>query len=102
MREVVRKKEVEELLGCKITEERFQKALEYATHKQAYIYKTEKRPIVLSHWYLVMLTEEYVRNLAFEEFTLDLCGTLADMEKEHSTKKSEHSTDIHIVTVSAL
>lgn len=102
MKEVVRKEEVEELLEYKITDEQFQKALGYATHKQAYIYEKEKREIVLSHWYLVILTEEYVRNLAFEKFTLDLCRKLADMEKEHSTQKSEYSTDNHIVAVSAL
>lgn len=81
MSEVVSKKEVEELLGCEITTEQFEEALKYAERKQAYIYKREKRPVVLEHWYLVKLTEEYVRSLAFSKFTMDLCSALRDMEK---------------------
>ena len=82
--EKVRKREVEELLGCEISDEQFQEALEYAERKQKYIYKRERRQVVMQHWYLVKFTEEYVRSLAFSHFTMDLCGTLRDMEKEHS------------------
>lgn len=65
MKEIVEKREVEELLGCEITDEQFEEALKYARHKQEYIYQRERRQVVLQHWYLVKLTEEYVRNLAF-------------------------------------
>lgn len=81
MKEIVEKREVEELLGCEITDEQFEEALKYARHKQEYIYQRERRQVVLQHWYLVKLTEEYVRNLAFSKFTMDLCRTLRDMEK---------------------
>lgn len=102
MSEIVRKKEVEELLGCEITTEQFEEALKYAERKQDYIYKLEKRPVVLQHWYLVKLTEEYVRNLAFSKFTMDLCSALRDMEKEHSASCQSAHTDTHIVAVPAL
>lgn len=61
MKEIVEKREVEELLGCEITDEQFEEALKYARHKQEYIYQREHRQVVLQHWYLVKLTEEYVR-----------------------------------------
>lgn len=98
----VTKQEVEDLLGCEITAEQFEEALGYAKHKQEYIYDQEKRPTVLQDWYLAMLTEEYIRSLAFSEFTMDLCRTLHDMEKEHSVKNQSAPTDIHIVTVPTL
>lgn len=72
MKEIVEKREVEELLGCEITDEQFEQALKYARHKQEYIYQREQREVVLQHWYLVKLTEEYVRSLAFSKFTMDL------------------------------
>jgi|GEM_PF-376600 len=96
MKEIVEKKEVEELLGCEITDEQFEEALKYARHKQEYIYQRERRQVVLQHWYLVKLTEEYVRSLAFSKFTMDLCRTLCDMEKEHSIRNQSAPTDNHI------
>ncbi len=80
MSEIVKRKEVEELLGCVITDEQFNEALEYARRKQEYIYEREHKAVVLHHWYLVKLTEEYVRSLAFSKFTMDLCSALRDME----------------------
>lgn len=102
MSKVVNKREVEELLGCAITDEQFNEALEYAKRKQEYIYNREQRAVVLQHWYLVKLTEEYVRSLAFSKFTMDLCSTLRDMEKEHSAICQSAPTDNHIVAVPAL
>ena len=102
MKEIVEKKEVEELLGCEITDEQFEEALKYARHKQEYIYQREHRQVVLQHWYLVKLTEEYVRSLAFSKFTMDLCRTLQDMEKEHPIINQSAPTNNHIVAVSAL
>lgn len=98
MKEIVEKKEVEELLGCEITDEQFEEALKYARHKQEYIYQREHRLVVLQHWYLVMLTEEYVRSLAFSKFTMDLCS----MEKEHPIINQSAPTNNHIVAVPAL
>lgn len=73
MRNEIKKEEVEELLGCRITDSQFLEALTYARRKQEYIYKREPREVVMQHWYLVKLTEEYVRNLAFSKFTMELC-----------------------------
>lgn len=102
MGEIVIKEEVEELLGCMITDGQFNKALGYARKKQEYIYKRDHRAVILQHWYLVKLTEEYVRSLVLSEFTKDLCSTLHDMEKEHSVKNQSAPTDNHIVAVPAL
>lgn len=99
---MVEKREVEELLKYKITDKQFEEALWYAKRKQEYIYNQEHRLVVLQHWYLVKLTEEYVRSLAFSKFTMDLCSALCDMEKEHSTKSQSAPTDNHIVAVTAL
>lgn len=98
----IRKEEVEKLLKYKITNKQFYEALEYAKRKQEYIYKREQRPEVLQDWYLVKLTEEYVRSLAFSKFTMDLCSMLRDMEKEHSVKDQSAHTNNHIVAVPAL
>lgn len=102
MRKTVKREEVEEFLGCEITDEQFNQALEYAKRKQKYIYEREHRAVILQHWYLVKLTEEYVRSLAFSKFTMDLCRTLRAMEKEHSVKDQSAPTDNHIVAVPAL
>lgn len=101
MQKAVRKEEVEELLEFEITNEQFQEALKYAVHKQDYTYELEGDKRILQHWYLVKLTEEYVRNLAFSKFTMDLCRTLRNMEKEHSVKNQSALTDNHIVTETA-
>lgn len=102
MRKTVKREEVEEFLGCEITDEQFNQALEYAIRKQKYIYEREHRAVILQHWYLVKLTEEYVRSLAFSKFTMDLYRTLRDMEKEHSAICQSAPTDNHIVAVPAL
>ncbi len=96
--ETIKKQEVEELLKCKITNEQFEEALEYAKRKQANIYRLEQKRVALQHWYLVKLTEEYVRSLAFSRFTMDLCRTLRDMEKEHPVKDQSAQSDSYSVT----
>lgn len=102
MSETVKREEVEVLLGCGITDKQFKEALKFAKRKQEYIYKREHQAVVLQHEYLIMLTEEYVRRLAFTKFTMDLCRTLRDMEKEHPVKNQSAPTNNHIVTDSAL
>lgn len=96
------KREVEELMKMSISDDLFQEALGYAERKQRYIYNQNHDQVVMQHWYLVKLTEEYVRSLAFSKLTMDLCRTLRDMEKEHSTKSQSAHMDNHIVAVSAL
>lgn len=88
----VTKSEVEELLGCEVDEKLFRDALAYAKKKQQYSYEREKRPVILQHWYLVKLTEECVRALAFSRFTMDLCETLNNIEKERQV--NDRSTPI--------
>lgn len=102
MREHVKREEVESLLGYRITDKEFNEALKYATRKQAYIYEREQRPIVLQHWYLVKLTEEYVSSLAFSRFTMEVYENLHNMEKEHSVKDQSAQKDTHIVAGLAL
>ena len=102
MSETVSKEEVEELLQCEITDGQFQEALKYARRKQEYIYQQEKRKVVLQHWYLAKLTEEYVRSLALSKLTMDLCRTMYDMEKEHPFKEKGTPQTNHIVPVPAL
>lgn len=67
------KEQIEQQLQCKIPESLYQDALKYAKNKQAYIYAKERRKVVLQNCYLVKLTEEYVRNLMFSRFTMNLC-----------------------------
>jgi benzoyl-CoA reductase/2-hydroxyglutaryl-CoA dehydratase subunit BcrC/BadD/HgdB len=93
----VTKHEVEELLGAEITDEQFNEALESAKRKQEYIFKLEGRPVVLQSWYLAILTKEYVGQYAFSRFTMDLCETLRNMEKECPVKDQDTLTDNHIV-----
>lgn len=94
----VKKTEVEDLLGCRITDSQFGEALEYATRKQDFIYKREGSPVVLQHWYLVKLTEEYVRSLAFSKFTMELCREFRRMEKEESAEGRNTLVDANAVT----
>ena len=82
----VKKEEVEEILGCKISTDHFCEALSYAKRKQQRLYGKEKRNVILQHWYLVQLTKEAAINIAFAEFTANLCGVMKNMEKEHSVR----------------
>lgn len=75
------KREVELILQTDIPDAYYEKALIYAKRKQKYIYKMEKRPVVMQSWYLAQLTAEYVRSLVFSKFTMDLCEELRNMEK---------------------
>lgn len=92
----VTRSEVEESLCCKISDQLFEYALKAAKQKQRYIYSQERRSVILQHWYLAKLTEEYVRILAFSDLTERLCR-MRDMEKEHSTKSQSAHPDNHIV-----
>ena len=83
MKEIVKKEVVEKRIGYEITDKQFGDALKYAENKQEQIYQREKRPVVLQNQYFAKLIEEYVRSLIFSKFTMDLCRTLHDMEKEH-------------------
>lgn len=97
------KKEVEELLKCAISDEQYHEALEMAKKKQKYIYEQDNRKCVMEDWYLAILTKEYVVNLAFSRFTMDLCRALngSNMEKERSAQSTNTPTTNHIVPVFA-
>lgn len=94
----VEKKKVEELLGTEISEDLFHKALEYAKRKQAYIFSRENRSVVMEHWYLVKLTEECARSIAFSWFTMALCEELSNMKREPGISHSSPTLN-HIVPV---
>ena len=98
----IKKEEVQELLGFGISDEQFEEALVCARRKQQYIYSREARQVMLQRWYLIKLTEEYVRSNAFSRFTVDLCRTLSDMEKEHQFSEHGALSDNHILADSAL
>ena len=70
--------------------------------KQDYIYKQEKRAVVMQRWYLVKLIEEYVRSLEFSKLTMDLCKKCDDMEKERQFKEQGTPNNNPILSVSAL
>lgn len=91
----VTKSDEEGILRCKIDDGLFQRALNEARQKQKYI--LEHKAVVLQYWYLVKLTEEYVRILDFAERTKDLCE-MRNMEKEHSTNSQSAQSDNHIIT----
>lgn len=93
----VNKKEVEDLLGCEISEELFTEALAYAKKKQASSYDREQRQVIKEHWYLVKLTEECARALAFARFTQELCEVLNSIEKERQVKDRSTPTNNYIV-----
>lgn len=77
----VRKEEVEKLLGYEISEENFEEALDHAKRKQKLLSKIDKRPVIMEHWYLIMLIKEYVEICAFSKFTVERCKRLIDIEK---------------------
>lgn len=98
----VQKREIEEKLGCAITDEHFMQALRDAKKKLQYIYERDGRAVVLERWYLVEVTAECARAIALSKFTMDLCRELYSMEKEHLVKNRGALTANHIVTSSAL
>lgn len=87
----VKKEEVEELLKYEITDKEFEEALQYAKYMQEYIYQQEHRQVVLQNWYLVKLTEEYVRILDFSKCTMDLCRTRQNIE--NGPEGNDHVSD---------
>lgn len=98
----VRKEEIERRLGRKITDSRFETALEYARKKQLRIYECENRPLVLQRWYLVELVEEQVRNSILSELMMGLCRIVYDMENECQARSHSTHAHTHIVTCPAL
>ncbi len=96
------KREVEEAMGAFIPDDLFNEALGHAERKQAYIFGQCHRQVVLQHWYLLALVEEYVRSLSFSQYTMDLCRKTHDMEKEHPAESRSAQTDNHIVRVPAM
>ncbi len=79
----ISKKELETALGSNITDSMFNEVSGYARKKQEYIYQHGGSKVVLEHWYLVKLAEEYARNLAFSKFTINLCEVIYNTGKEY-------------------
>lgn len=97
------REQVESLFGMAISDEEFERALGYAKRKQAHIFQLTGRKEVMEDWYLAKLTEEQARSNALSDFSMDLCRTLYEMEKEHSFRKEQSALQaIPIVNVSAL
>lgn len=97
----VKKKEVEYLLGCRITDEQFEEALMHARRKQRYIFQRDRHPGVLQKRYLAMLVSECIKSCVLSRFTMEVCRESRNMEKEHSTKSQSAQTVNHIVSVPA-
>lgn len=97
----IKKEDVENLLGCCITDSQFAEALGYAAKKQEILYKRRENPEILQREYLIKLTEESVRSLALSRFTMDLYRNLCNMEKEHPAGAAVPKTTNHIVSVPA-
>lgn len=97
----VEKREVEHLLGCRITKEQFEEALVHAKQKQKHLFQKDGNPAMLQDVYLAKLTEEYARGLALSDFTRKLYRISHNMEKEHLTKSRGAQIDNHIVSVPA-
>lgn len=95
------KDNVEIILKKSLTQNEFEEAFKLAKKKQNYIYIRDNNKTVLQNWYLVALTAEYVRSLAFQRFTMDLCERHENMEKEHFTHKCKSALPVpHIVSSS--
>lgn len=75
------KREIEEMIGCGITDDQFSKALGHAVVKQQRIYECRKDTAVLQHQYLVGLVCECASDLVLARTLLSLYGA-ADMKKE--------------------
>ena len=99
IKEKISKEDVENLLGCCITDSQFAEALGYAARKQESLYKRRENPEVLQREYLIKLTEESVRSLALSRFTMDLYRNLCNMEKEHPAGAAVQKMNNHIVNV---
>lgn len=79
--------EIESAVGFKISDEQYKRAFEYATKKQAYIYKREQRQEVLEVGYFKILITEIVKQFALTDFTICLGKELYNIEKEHLQSK---------------
>lgn len=87
----ITKREIEEMIGCGITDDQFSKALGHAVIKQQRVYEDREDDAVLQHQYLVGLVCGCARDLVLSRVLLSLYR-VADMEKErwaesHSAKK---------------
>lgn len=75
------KREIEEMIGCGITDDQFSKALGHAVVKQKRIYECRKDTAVLQHQYLVGLVCECASDLVLSRAFLSLYRSVG-IEKE--------------------
>lgn len=66
-----------------------------AAMKQQFVFAREHRNVIMSIWYLEMLVLEYVRNLAFSHYTMDLCEVCGN--KRALIKHDKHSQNHFIL-----
>ena len=109
MKEKIREN-IENELNTKLTDEQFEeayemyaeivKAGEMAAMKQQFIFAREHRNVIMSIWYLEMLVLEYVRNLAFSHYTMDLCEVCGNKKEHLSNTTSTHKTTSYCSTAS--
>lgn len=99
MKEKIRKN-IENELNTKLTDEQFEEAYEMAAMKQQFIFAREHRNVIMSIWYLEMLVLEYVRNLAFSHYTMDLCEVCGNKKEHLSNTTSTHKTTLYCSTAS--
>lgn len=81
MESVIRKREIEDLIGCGIADSQFSEALERAVTKQQRIYRKKRDDAVLQDQYLVRLVGECARDLVISRSMLFIYG-MVNMEKE--------------------
>ena len=99
MKEKIREN-IENELNTKLTDEQFEEAYEMAAMKQQFIFAREHRNVIMSIWYLEMLVLEYVRNLAFSHYTMDLCEVCGNKKEHLSNTTSTHKTTSYCSTAS--
>ena len=99
MKEKIREN-IESELNTALTDEQFEEAYEMAAMKQQFIFAREHRAVIMSLWYLEMLVMEYVRNLAFSHYTMDLCEVCGNKKERSSEQTSTHTTTSYCNTAS--
>lgn len=95
MKEKIREN-IENELNTKLTDEQFEEAYEMAAMKQQFVFAREHRNVIMSIWYLEMLVLEYVRNLAFSHYTMDLCEVCGNKKSTYQTRQAL-TKPLHIV-----
>lgn len=92
---MITKKDIEFLIGMRITQDLFVKSLEHAKEKQQFLAKSDSR--VMQDGYLAQLVKEYITSDLLQQFTLDLCREVNNMKKRVPSVSQGTPIDNHIV-----